>query len=186
MKKILLITIIGILFANCADKKDKLDATETIKSKKTKSESEIKLEYIDRWNKIELAQTDDEFGEWGGNSDIIIVYSDGEKIYANYSRYLGSYEPPKPPKENEEPKIWYEYKELEKTIDSVELNSEQIELIENAIMELTKLKINSKTYPSHSGIVNTVISRDSSLIIEDYPSNKWESFQRLKKSIADK
>ncbi len=178
--------IIGILFANCADKKDKLDATGTIKSEKTKTESEIKLEYIDRWNKIELAQTDDEFGEWGGNSDIIVVYSDGEKIYANYLRYLGSYEPPKPPKENEEPKKWYEYKELEKTIDSVELNREQIELIENAIMELTKLKINSKSSFSHSGIVNRVISKDSSLIIEDYPSNKWTEFQKLKKSIINK
>jgi len=177
--------IIGILFTNCADKKDKLDVAETIKLEKTETEKEFKLEYIDRWNKIELTQTDDEFGEWGGNSDIIIVYSDGEKIYANYSRYLGSYEPPKPSKENEELKKWYEYKELENTIDSVELNRKQLELIENAIMELTKLKINSKTYPSHSGIVNTVISRDSSLIIEDYPSNKWETFQRLKKSITD-
>ncbi|PNW27013.1 hypothetical protein [Formosa algae] len=184
MKKILLILIIGILFANCADKKDKLEATEIIKSDKAKSEKEI--EYIDRWNQIELAQTDDEFGEWGGNSDIIVIFSDGEKLYANYSRYLGSYKPPKPPKENEIPKKWYEYKELESRIDSVELNSEQIELIENAILELTELKINSKSYPAHSGIVNTVISRDSSLIIEDYPSKEWKSFQNLKKSITEK
>ncbi|MEQ8475362.1 hypothetical protein [Fulvivirga sp.] len=186
MKKILLILIIGILFANCANKNDKQDATEVTNLEKAKAGSQIKLEYIDRWNQVELTQTDDEFGEWGGNSDIIVIYSDGEKIYANYSRYLGSYEPPKPPNENEKTKKWYEYKELEKTIDSVELNSEQIELIESAIIELTKLKINSKTYPAHSGIVNTVISRDSSLIIEDYPSKEWQSFQYLKKSITDK
>ncbi|AXO79963.1 hypothetical protein DZC78_06030 [Olleya aquimaris] len=184
MKKILFIFIFGILLTNCADKKDKPEKTKITKSDKAKSEKEI--EYIDRWNQIELAQTDDEFGEWGGNSDIIVIFSDGEKIYANYSRYLGSYEPPKPPKENEAPKKWYEYKEIESRIDSIELNSEQIELIENAILELTKLKINSKTYPSHSGIVNTVISRDSSLIIEDYPSKEWKSFQNLKKSITEK
>lgn len=176
--------IIGILFADCADKKDKPEATEVIKSDEAKSEKEI--EYIDRWNQIELAQTDDEFGEWGGNSDIILIFSDGEKLYANYSRYLGTYEPPKPPKENEILKKWYDYEELESKIDSVELNSEQIELVENAILELTELKINSKSYPANAGIVNKVISRDSSLIIEDYPSKEWKSFQNLKKSITEK
>ncbi|MFI2741272.1 hypothetical protein ACG2LH_00920 [Zhouia sp. PK063] len=129
MKKILLILIFGNLFTNCSSKNDKLDSTKITESDKAKSEKEI--EYINNWNQIELAHTDDEFGEWGGNSDIILIYSDGKKIYANYSRYLGSYEPPNPPNANEKPKKWYEYKKLEKTIDSVELNSEQIELIQS-------------------------------------------------------
>ncbi|WP_417887965.1 hypothetical protein [Zunongwangia sp.] len=184
MKKVVLILLIGILFANCADKNEKLETTEINKSGNITSEK--KLKYIDRWNQIELAQTDDELGEWGGNSDIIIIYSDGEKIYANYSRYLGSYQPPKPPKENEEPNKWYKYKELEDKVDSIELNNVQIELIENAILELTKLKINSKSSFSHSGIINRVISRDSSLIIRDYPSKEWKAFQNLKKSITEK
>lgn len=184
MKKILLILIISNLFANCTVKNDKLDSTKIIQTDKAKSEKNI--EYIDSWNQIELAHTDDELGEWGGNSDIILIYSDGKKIYANYSRYLGSYDSPNPPNESEKTKKWYEYKKLEKTIDSVELNSKQIELIQSAIIELTKLKINSKSSFSHSGIINSVISSDSSLIIEDYPSKKWAEFQKLKKSIMNK
>jgi len=186
MKKILLTFTIGILFANCANKKDEPTSENQIDLKKTQSESPIELNYIDRWNQIEFVQTDDKYGEWGGDSDIILIYSDGEKFFANYSRYLGSYEPAIPPKENEKPKKWYEYKKLVRKIDSIELSIDQIRLIENAILELTKTKINSKTYASHSGIVNSVISRDSSLVIEDYPSNKWKSFQLLKNSITKK
>ncbi|MFB9054629.1 hypothetical protein ACFFVB_16190 [Formosa undariae] len=186
MRKILLIFIIGVLFANCANKKDEPTSETQRDLEKAQNENQIELEYIDRWNQIELAQTDDKYGEWGGDSDIILIYSDGEKVFANYSRYLGSYEPPIPPKENEKQKKWYEYKKLERNIDSIELSFDQILLIENAILELTKTKIKSETNISHSGIVNSVISKDSSLIIKDYPSNKWKSFQRLKNSIMEK
>ena len=156
--------------------------------KNTDVENDVKisLNYVDSWNQIELAQTDDKYGEWGGDSDIILIYSDGKTIFADYSRYLGSYEPPMPPKENEKPKKWFEYKKLEHKIDSIQLSNKEIGMIENAIMELTKLKLNSNSYPPHSGIVNSVISRDSTLIIEDYPSNKWKPFQQLKKSITEK
>ncbi len=186
MKKILLAFIIGVLFANCTNKKDNPTTEYPKDLEKIQSDSKTELQYIDRWNQIELSQTDDKYGEWGGDSDIILIYSDGEKVFANYSRYLGSYEPPMPPEENEKPKKWYEYKKLEVKIDSIELSDDQIGLIENAIIELIKTKIHSETYPSHSGIVNSVISRDSSLIIEDYPSNKWKSFQQLKNNITKK
>jgi hypothetical protein len=186
MKKILLTFIIGVVFANCANKKDELTSENQSDLEKAQSASESELEYIDRWNQIELAQTDDKYGEWGGDSDIILIYSDGEIVFANYSRYLGSYAPTMPPKENEKPKKWYEYKKLNRKIDSIELSGDQIGLIENAIIELTKTKINSETYPSHSGFVNSVISRDSSLIIRDYSSNEWKLFQRLKTSIMEK
>ncbi|PVW13548.1 hypothetical protein [Marixanthomonas spongiae] len=186
MKKILLTLTIGILLASCSDKKAEIKAENSVDFDVTKNVNEAELKYVDRWNQIELSHTDDKYGEWGGDTDIILVYSDGKNYYAKYAKYLGSYEPPEPPKENEEIKKWYEYKKLERGIDSIELNSEQIELIETSILELTKLKINSKSSFSHSGIVNRVISRDSSLIIEDYPSNKWSEFQKLKNSIMNK
>ncbi len=186
MKKILLTLTIGTLLASCSDKKAEIKADNSVDVAVTKNMNKAELQYVDRWNQIELSHTDNKYGEWGGDTDIILVYSDGKKYYANYARYLGSYEPPKPPKENQETKKWYEYKKPEREIDSIELSSKEIELTEISILELTKLKINSKSSFSHSGIVNRVISRDSSLIIEDYPSKKWDTFQRLKKSIADK
>jgi len=151
---------------------------------KTDAEQKTTLEYINRWNQIELAHTDAKYGEWGGDSDVITIYSDGKTLYANYSRYLGSTSPPMPPKENEEVKKWFEYKELDYKIDSIELDNRGIHLVENAILELVKQKIDNQTFISHSGIRNSVIARDSSLIIEDYPSGKWTTFQKLKDKLT--
>ncbi len=186
MKNIFLTLTIGFILASCTDKKAEIKTGNSVDVKVDENANKTELEYVDRWNQIELAQTDDKYSEWGGDSDIILIYSDGKEIFANYSRFLGSYEPPMPPKENERPKKWFEYKKLEHKIDSIRLNNKEIGMIENAIMELTKLKLNSSSYQPHSGIVNSVISRDSSLIIKDYPSNKWKSFQQLKKSLTKK
>jgi len=181
MKKIALTLIMVIPFmVSCVDENKNESNSEV------KNEMNISLDFIDKWNQLELAHTDDKYGEWGGDSDVILVYSDGKKIYADYSKYLGSYEPPMPPKENEKPKKWYEYKMLELKIDSIELNNVEIGLIEKAIVELAKKKINNRTSFSHAGIVNKVISSDSSFIIKDYPSNDWVTFKKLKKKLTEK
>ncbi|MEG3660194.1 hypothetical protein V5097_22480 [Arenibacter palladensis] len=144
------------------------------------------LEYIDEWNQIELAHTDDKYGEWGGDSDIILIYSDGKNLYANYSKYLGSRKPPAPPDLNKKPKKWYEYKKLDFKIDSIIIDKNKTDLVENAILELVKQKVYNSTSFSHSGIKNSVITRDSSLIINDFPSNKWLTFQKLKNFLIKK
>ena len=173
MKKKIITIIFGIILASCAEDNPK-------------NSSKTELEYIYRWNQIELTHTDDKYGEWGGDTDVIIVYSDGEKYYADYYKFLGSEEPPKPPSENEITNKWHIFGKLELKIDSIQIKDKEIELIENAIIELTKLKINSQWNPAFIGIRNSVISSDSDLRIIDYPSNKWESFQILKKSLTEK
>ena len=184
MKKILLTLTIGILLASCTDKKAEIKAENSVDVKVAKNSNKAKLEYIDKWNQIELAHTDDKYGEWGGDTDIILVYSDGKKYYANYAKYLGSYEPPKPPSENEKIKKWYEYQKLERKIDSIELNSESLQLIKDAIIYLAKKKVTNSSSPSHAGISNSVISKDSSLVIYDYPSDEWKSFKQLKAKLG--
>ncbi|MFD0975405.1 hypothetical protein [Salinimicrobium gaetbulicola] len=148
--------------------------------------SEKPLDYIDIVNEIELSHTDDKYGEWGGDTDLILIYSNGNQYFANYSRYLGSVEPPLPPKENEKPKKWYEYKKLDFEIDSLKLNQSDKELIEKTILELLKNKLRNPTSFSHSGISNKIISKDSTLLIRDYPSIEWKSFQELKKVLKEK
>ncbi|MCB0539126.1 MAG: hypothetical protein KDC52_05655 [Ignavibacteriae bacterium] len=184
MKRILLALLIGILLANCADKNN--EPTDLTNLEKAQGGNETKLEFIEEWNQLELTQTDDKYGEWGGDTDRILIYFNEKNIFADYSKYLGSKEPPMPPKENEKPKKWFEHKKLDYKIDSVKLNTYQLELIEKAIIELTKLRINSKSHPFSSEFVNSVISSDSSLILKNYQSNQWKSFQKLKKSIIDK
>jgi len=151
----------------------------------TKS-SKKPLDYIDIVNEIELLHTDDKYGEWGGDTDLILIYSNENQYFANYSRYLGSVEPPLTPKENEKPKNWYEYKKLEFKVDSLKLNQSDKELIEKTILELLKNKLRNPTSFSHSGISTKIISKDSTLVIIDYPSIEWKSFQKLKKVLKKK
>jgi len=186
MKNILLKFFIGILLAGCVDRNDKIEKNQSKNFDITDNNKSAELRYIDKWNSIELAHTDDKYGEWGGDTEIIKIYSDGKEYYANYAKYLGEPGPPEPPKEDEEVKVWYEYKKLESKIDSVELTAEQLRLIKDAIYHLAQEKITSSSFPTHGGIVNSVVSKDSTLIIDNYPSGEWEPFQRLKKTIIEK
>ena len=181
MKNIVLkLIILSMLLISCVD--NNKSANNDIVDNDVKSP----LKFIDRWNELELSQTDDKYGEWGGDTDIIKLYSDGKILYADYLRFLGKAGPPMPPDENGEIKKWYEYKTFERKIDSVKLDDNQIALINKAVIELSKLKLATRTYSSHSGIVNEIMSQDSSFVIVHYPSNEWRAFQELKKSITEK
>ena len=185
MKNILPKLLIGILIAGCVDKNDKVENSQSNNFDITDNKRSTELRYIDKWNSIELAHTNDEYGEWGGDTEIIKIYSDGKVYYANYAKYLGEPGPPEPPKEDEEVKVQYEYQKLERKIDSVELTAKQLRFIKDAIYHLAQEKITSSSFPTHGGIVNSVISQDSTLIIDDYPSDEWEPFQKLKKTIIE-
>jgi hypothetical protein len=181
MKKVFILLIILIL-TGCVEKSQ--ESNENKKAYITENK-ERALIFIDRWNEIELSHTDDKYGEWGGDSDIIRIYSDGYKIYADYRRYLGSKEPPPPPKENEQSKKWYEYKTLQTKIDSIELNEKEKQLAENSIFELIKNRVRNESIQL-GGIKNNIIAQDSSLIINDLNSIKWNSFQMLKNELMKK
>lgn len=148
--------------------------------------SENKLKFIDTYTCLELMHTDDTYGEWGGDTDIIWVYTSGTDYFANYRRYLGSNQPPPPPpppKENEKPKKWYDYQKLEIRKDSIQLNKHTEKLVEEAIFELFKNKIKNTQGFSHSGISNSVVLGDSTFIIYDYPSIEWQKFHELKNML---
>lgn len=179
MKKISIISVVTLLMS-CVNNETQADiATE--ESGKTARP----LSFMEPWSEIELSHTDDKYGEWGGDTDLIVIYFDGKKVYADYSRYLGDKIPPPPPKENEGPKKWYEYQTLESRINNIELNENEKHLAEAAIIELLKNKLSNNLIPV-SGPINRVVTKDSSLIIYDYNSTKWELFQELKTELTEK
>lgn len=134
------------------------------------------------FKEIELIHTDDECGEWGGNTETILVYRneyDGQ-LFIEYKKRIMDCD--------EDPITYNERKDYDekKTIKST---SNDIKLISLCIKELTDMKL-SRSYSSsivpHSGIFNKVVSHDSTLIIEDYPSKEWPTFEKLKKRIIGK
>ena len=146
------------------------------------------LGVIDNWQDLKLIQTDDRFGEWGGNTYIIRIYKNSNsELFADYKELKGSIEPPPPPPFNDSTKYlpWYSYKPLIDQKNHIKLKNKQIHLILDAISGLSKQRLSNENF-SHSGIMNEVILKDSSIYIRDYPSYKWVEFQKLKKWLTKK
>ena len=66
-----------------------------------------------------------------------------------------------------------------------QLNQSEEELVVEIIVELVKTKLSRENVPAHSGIWNSVIVGDSSLIIEDFPSNYIVNFGKLRDAIIN-
>ncbi len=141
------------------------------------------LGILDEMSEIEFLREDNKYGEWGGDIDLIRIYRYNDNTYADYLRYVGRNIPLPPPGEMD--KKWYEYKTLETKIDSIKLSIKEKQLIEISIINLLKNKLRNENIP-FDGIYNSVISKDSSIVIMDYNSFDWKSFVELKTSLKKK
>jgi len=185
MKKILLTLIIGILLVNCADKKteSKTEADEVVETVdsviKNLGETENgTLKIIDTYQELILKQKGDKCGEWGGDTKEIRIYKTEHKgkIFADYKNTIIDCKDPY--SEKTEPKI------IEKK--EIVLNDSELNLAQESISELMNYKLTTELRISHSGIGNQVISRDSTLIINDWPSFGWPKFRELIQQIEKK
>jgi len=126
------------------------------------------LLYINRVNQLEILTVDDKCGEWGGNEKTITVYRDDLK-----GQLLADYiEKTKNCKNGKEP-------EITESIKRIKLTDEESELILISINELCEKKLSKEDYPSHSGIYNRIMLRDSTLMISDFPSVELKSINDL-------
>lgn len=144
------------------------------------------LSLIEFKEEFRLVQTDDRFGEWGGNTFVIRIYKDSKSklILADYQEFEGSMKPPHPPKSNERStELFLESKPILVQKNNIRLTLNEKEIIEDAIIELVSHKRKSENEISHSGYYNSIISADSAVFLVDYPSIKWSYFQKLRKSI---
>ncbi len=129
-----------------------------------------------------MFQTDDEFGEWGGNTYYLKMYRNGEskQLMIDYTEYEGKAGPPDPPDPNSKEKInRFSGQPILFETKKVVANNQVLELISNSIQELTLAKLNNDEYVTMSGIQNQMMYTDSTLIINDYPSIKWDKFQEV-------
>ncbi len=185
MKKILLTLIIGILLANCSDKKTDQKAetdvvVETVETviKNLGNTENGTLKIIDTYQELLLKQKGDKCGEWGGDTKEIRIYKSEHKgnVYADFKETIIDCKDPY--SEKNKPKI------IEKK--AILLNDSELNLAQESISELINYKLTTEQRFSHSGIGNYVISRDSTLIIENWPSFAWPKFRELIKQIENK
>ena len=101
------------------------------KENTTNSDLEHEIKNLDQVNDLKLIQTDDRFGEWGGNTFVLRIYKDhNQKTFmADYEEFAGSKEPPPPPKTdkvNDSMKVWYEHKPMVMEKKGIKLPAEKI------------------------------------------------------------
>ncbi len=135
-----------------------------------------------------LFQTDDRFGEWGGNTYLVRLYRSHQenKLKIDYKEYEGQVGPPEPPDPNSSLKLnWFSGQSILNEVLGIDASNEELNLISNAIQELIKTKVNNDELVSMSGVVNRIMYSDSSMIVEDYPSTNWEQFQKLKHQLLN-
>jgi len=127
---------------------------------------------------IELSQTDDKCGEWGGDTQIIRIYKMECKgiVLADFKQIIVNCTDPN--SENSKSKT------IVKT--AIELTISEKQLVEDCIAELTAHKKTSEKHIIHSGNLNTVKFKDPTLIIEDWSRFHWPKFQELSKTINNK
>lgn len=125
-----------------------------------------------------LSQTDSKCGEWGGDTEIVRVYQKNcsGNILIDYSVIIMDCSDPI--------KQYSENKDV--PVKTIIVDKELETQIEQCVLELTKMKLNNSNYIEHSGIINSVIYSDSTLIIKDYPSKKWLTFENLAERIKTK
>lgn len=148
------------------------------------------FESIQYQNELYLIQTDDRFGEWGGNTYLIRVYRENktEHILLDYKEYQGEAGPPQPPHPDSIPNTILEWLGREPILNEknkIKASEIYLKLIADAIQELIEIRINNSVFVTMSGVVNRVIYSDSTLIIEDYPSTNWDKFQIVRKKIEN-
>jgi len=164
MKKKLWLLFISFCFLSCSREK-KVEIIE--KTTKDTISEEKGLSYISHNIKLSMIRVDDKCGEWGGDSDKLIFYRDtidNKALFADYT------------------KIRLTCKRLiedSTLVTRIKVSKKAERLIVESVRELSKIKITRKNYASHSGLYNMIMLSDSSLIVYDFPSERWRGFEKL-------
>ena len=135
------------------------------------------FEYLEWCPDIQFIHINDKCGEWGGDKEIINIYKVEcrDEIMADYEIILKNCSENEPKKgENRIEKV------------SIKLTNNEKKLVNDCIQELINAKLTNRIFITHSGIHNSIIFKDSTFIIKDYPSIKWETFENLKESLLNK
>ncbi|MCB9043118.1 MAG: hypothetical protein R2798_03860 [Chitinophagales bacterium] len=159
--------IIGIFIGKGTNPNLKTGFENSVKRKNT-------LKYIESQPLI-ITYSDAECGEWGGNIEIIKVEKDGFKESLNAVYTYEKIDCSAPYSERSKLNITKSKK--------VKLSEEGENLVLAIILELIEIKLDRENIPSHSGVLNSVIIGDSTLIINDFPSEFIRSFGKLRNEI---
>lgn len=136
-----------------------------------------KLSFLDEYQNLTLFQLNSKCGEFGGDIKELKFYKDSlaSSIFVDFKKSIMDCDSDPHPNEA---KI---------VVSKKVLNQNEIELLSESIKQLINFKINSnKQTAVHRGILNFIVSKDSSFYINDYPSFEWSKFIELSKLIENK
>ena len=161
--------MIGLKIAYATSKMNQVEGTLKV---------ENALKYL-AFEPLIIRHLDDECDEGGGNKETIVLRRHKYKSTLIAKYFYTKIDCNDPYNERSEPNI----------IIKAELNlsREDEVLVVNTIEELLQMKLNAESILSsfHLGIHNSVVLGDSPLVINDYLSGDWPSFNLLKNKILE-
>lgn len=151
-------------------------------SNQTKEKNEVlNFSSIQFDNELIMFQTDDKFGEWGGDTYYLKMYrnSKSKQLMIDYIEYRGKAGPPEPPNPKSKEQVnWFSGKPIQFEKKKLLATKELLMLISNSIQQLISARINNAENIAMSGIQNHIMCSDSSILISDYPSINWDKFHK--------
>jgi len=132
---------------------------------------------------LELFQQDEKCGEWGGDIERIRIFRKSKKLCGYYIKESYNCDTLSRVGHLYDKAIPSIYKSKE-----IEITTQQIELLKEAISSLTEYQLNNLSFFGNSGIVNTVQVKGKGdslkrIFVQDYPSFHWNKFHKLKNEI---
>ena len=117
---------------------------------------------------LEMTFVDDKCGEWGGNETTVKIYRQTLRgpILADISiKTMDCFG-------KQETKV-------AKEKQAIILNEMTIQLVTESIQQLSLQKLNNSNIITRSGFHSKAKLSDSSLVIDDFPSQDWSKFKQL-------
>lgn len=133
-------------------------------------------------NELIMYQTDDKFGEWGGDTYFVRLYrhNQSKELMVDYTKYQGYAGPPSPPDPNAKEQMnLFSGQPIEFERKNIVASNQLLSLVSKSIQELMSARLNNDKYVVMFGISNHVMCSDSTLWIRDYPSISWDKFHEL-------
>jgi hypothetical protein len=131
------------------------------------------LAHINHINTLKLVYKNKKCGEWGGDRETITIYRKEFKgeMYADYLIEIRDCSDP-----------YSEDKKERK--NGIKISDDDKKLILDSVKQLAEGILSRENYPAHSGYYSEVMMKDSSVVLNDFPSIRWTKFEELSKKLT--
>ncbi len=178
MKKIAILLLLIISFTSCKARKSNTsthNTASTIKDSITEN-----LLFMNESDSLTMFFQDEKCGEWGGNTNAVLVYKIYNKKLNRYFTFMDVMQRTM----NCDSVFPENNKQISFQKKHIHVNARKKKMIGKSIKEITqKYLTKNHRIISNSGCFSSISSTNETMLIRIYPSPPWKSFFELIKEV---